>query len=285
MRAFDYQEPASVAEACELLAAAGPEGRPLAGGTDLLIQMEMGRARPATVVYLGRVPELQGIDLTDEGDLRVAAGATLREVELHPLVRERHPALHRGAAEVGSVQIRNLATLAGNLCNASPSADTSPALLAYDAVVEIAGRGGHRSVPVDQFWTGPGRTVMEPGELVTAIRLPQPPPGQRSFYRKLAVRKAMDLAMVGVCVTAAGNGSLDQVRIAVGAVAPTCRRAVEAEDLLLSGGSDHLDRALEAVLAACSPISDQRASAGYRLEMVRVLTRRALQETLGSTRH
>src|SRR5439155_15807869 len=140
---------------------------------------------------------------------------------------DRYPALNDAGAEVGSVQILNLATLAGNALNASPSADTSPALLAYDAEVEITGRSSTRSVPIGEFWTGPGRSVLQPGELITAIRLPPVPDGTRVYYRKLAVRKAMDLAMVGVCV-AAKNG---EVRIALGAVAPVCMRAAEAEAL------------------------------------------------------
>src|SRR5205823_4267751 len=152
------------------------------------------------------------------------------------------------------VQIRNLATLAGNAANASPSADTSPALLAYDAEVEIAGRGGTRSVPINEFWTGPGGSVLQPGELITAITLPPVPDGTRVFYRKLAVRKAMDLALVGVCV-AAKNGD---VRIALGAVAPVCMRATEAESLARSGGASSLDAASEAAASAASPISDQR---------------------------
>src|SRR5439155_27031491 len=131
-----------------------------------------------------RVTELQTID-EESGGLRIGGAATLRAVELHPVVRERYPALERGAAEIGSVQIRNLATLAGNLCNASPSADTSPALLAYDADVELLGsHGSSRTVPVDEFWTGPGRTVLHPGEMVASINLPAPAEGRGSLYYK-----------------------------------------------------------------------------------------------------
>src|SRR4029079_438607 len=130
-----------------------------------------------TVIYLGRIPELRQISWDPAGGLRVGAMATLRELENHPAAIEHYPALVRGAQQVGSVQIRNLATLAGNVCNASPSADTSPALLAYDAEVEIATVGSARGVPVAEFWRGPGRTVLGPGELVTAVLLPPPPAG------------------------------------------------------------------------------------------------------------
>jgi carbon-monoxide dehydrogenase medium subunit len=283
MRAFDYREPTTAAEACAMLVEAGSGGWPLCGGTDLLIQIEQERVRPETLVYLGRVAELQTID-EENGGLRIGGAATLRAVELHPVVRDRYPALERGAAEVGSVQIRNLATLAGNLCNASPSADTSPALLAYDAEVEISNSNGRRTVPVAEFWRGPGRTVLETGELVTAIRLPPPPAGLRSFYRKLAVRKAMDLAMVGVCITAAGNGRIEHVRIALGAVAPVCLRAAEAEEIVRAsdGSPAAIEAAARAAVEASAPISDHRATAGYRREMVRVLTARGLAEVLPS---
>lgn len=276
MRAFDYLEPASAGEACRMLADAGPTARPLAGGTDLLIQIEMRKVLPDTLVYLGRAEDLGRIDGEAGRGLRIGGAVTMRAIELHPVVRERYPALERACAEVGSVQIRNLATLAGNAANASPSADTSPALLAYDAEVEMTGPGGTRSVPISEFWTGPSRTVLQAGEIISAIHLPPTKPDTHVFYRKLAVRKAMDLAMVGVCV-AASNGD---VRIALGAVAPVCMRATGAEALARDGGASSIDAAAAAAAAACSPITDQRASAEYRREMVRVLTRRGLAEVL-----
>jgi carbon-monoxide dehydrogenase medium subunit len=208
--------------------------------------------------------------------------ATLRAVENHPAAREHYPALAQGAREIGSVQIRNLATLAGNLCNASPSADTAPALLAYDAVVQIRrGDGSTRTVPVHEFWTGPGATALRPDELVEAIRLPLPPAGRRAHYRKLAVRRAMDLAMVGLTVSLVpGHGAPRHVRIALGAVAPVCLRARDAEAAVERGGAAAIDQAARLAEAASSPIDDQRASARYRREMVRVLTARALRSLL-----
>src|SRR5205809_6387678 len=202
MQPFDYLEPKNAADACRMLADRGGAARVLAGGTDLIIQMEMGRHQPAAILFLGRLPELRGIRFDSRSGLTVGAMATLREIELHPAIQERYPVLARGAAEVGSVQIRNLATLGGNMCNASPSADTSPSLLVLDAQVRILGPGGERTVPITEFWTGPGRTVLTPGEIVTSVHLPVPRENTRSFYYKLAVRKAMDLAMVGIAVTA-----------------------------------------------------------------------------------
>jgi len=264
-----------------MLAEQGGRARLLAGGTDLVLQMETGRHKPEAVIYLGRIPELQVIRFDERTGLTVGALATLRELETHPRVRERYPTLARGAAEVGSVQIRNLATLGGNMCNASPSADTSPSLLVLDAQVQIQGPSGERAVPITQFWTGPGRTVLEPGEIVTRVQLPTPHAATRSFYYKLAVRKAMDLAMVGIAVTLTPrNGGFDQARIALGAVAPTALRVPAAEALVTNGAVTEavIEQAAQQAMAAAQPISDQRASAQYRREMVGALTRRALRQ-------
>jgi CO/xanthine dehydrogenase FAD-binding subunit len=281
MQPFEYLEPKTKAEACRMLEDRAGRARVLAGGTDLMIQMEAGRHCPEAVLFLGRLPELREIRFDPRDGCTISAMATLREIELHPAVQERYPVLARGAAEVGSVQIRNLATLGGNMCNASPSADTSPSLLALDAEVRILGPKAERSVPIHEFWTGPGRTVLEPGEIVTAVHLPVPHANTRSFYYKLAVRKAMDLAMVGIAVTVAPrNGSFDQVRIALSAVAPTALRATDAEALVTGQRvtDDAIQQAAQKAMEAVRPISDQRASADYRREMVRTLTLRALRQ-------
>lgn len=282
MLPFEYLEPRSVADAVRQLALYEGRARVLAGGTDLLLQMQAGRHAPAALIYAGRIPELRGIGWSSDEGLRIGAGTTLREVENDPTVRERYPALARAASEVGSVQIRNLATLAGNVVNASPSADTSPALLLHDAVVELVGAGGvSRSVPLGEFWTGPGTTALQAGELVTAIVLPPPPEGLRTFYRKLAVRKAMDLAMVGVAAgVVRSNGAITHARVALGAVAPVCLRAREAEQALLQEGPAAAARAAQLAVAATSPIDDQRASASYRRAMAQRLTGLALAQLL-----
>jgi CO/xanthine dehydrogenase FAD-binding subunit len=278
MNAFQFLEPKSVQDAARYLADYGTRARILAGGTDLMVQMETGRHTPEAVVYLGRIPELRRIAWDGAEGLTVGATATLREVENHPAVVEHFPALARGAREVGSVQIRNLGTLAGNVCNASPSADTAPALLAYDAAVEIINADGeHRVVAITDFWKGPGLTELQPGEMVASIRVPAPPAGLRSFYQKLSVRKAMDLAMAGLAVTLVPkDGGAERVRIALGAVGPTPFRARDAEAAVESGGLGAIQAAAALAEAASSPINDQRASAAYRREMVRVLTARAL---------
>jgi carbon-monoxide dehydrogenase medium subunit len=281
MHPFEYLEPTSLAEACKMLAERPGTARILAGGTDLLLQMESGRHRPEAVISVGRLPGLKSIEWDAGKGMTIGAQVTLRQIELHPVIQERYPILQRGAAEVGSVQIRNLATLAGNLCNASPSADTSPSLLALDAVVQITGASGRRELPIADFWTGPGRTALTPGEMVTAVHLPAPDRDARTFYYKLAVRKAMDLAMVGIAIAAVPrNGGISQIRIALGAVAPVCMRATDAEQRITGDRAtlSSIEDAARLAMEATSPISDQRASADYRREMVRTLTRRGIQQ-------
>jgi CO/xanthine dehydrogenase FAD-binding subunit len=281
MQPFAYLEPTTAADACRMLSERGGGARVLAGGTDLIIQMEIGRHQPEALLFLGRMPELREIRFDPRAGLTIGAMATMREIELHPAIQAHYPVLARGAAEVGSVQIRNLATLGGNMCNASPSADTSPSLLVLDAEVRILGPEGERSVPITGFWTGPGRTVLTDGEIVTSVHMPVPHENTRSFYYKLAVRKAMDLAMVGIAVTAVPrNGGFDAVRIALGAVAPIALRAEEAEALVTGRplSDETIEQAARRAVEASRPISDQRASAEYRREMVGALTRRALTE-------
>lgn len=281
MHAFEYLEPTSLSEACRMLAERPGQARLIAGGTDLLLQMEGGKYLLERVISTARIPGLDAITWDEQQGLTIGAQVTLRQIELHPVVQSRYPALQRGAAEVGSVQIRNLGTLAGNVCNASPSADTSPALLALDAVVRITGANGSRELPISEFWTGPGRTALSPDELLSAIHLPVPDANARTFYYKLAVRKAMDLAMVGVAISLVPqNGGFSNARIALGAVGPVVLRAKEAEQAITGGTitPERIAEAAQLAMAASQPISDQRASAEYRREMVATLTRRGLQQ-------
>lgn len=281
MNSFTLLEPISVAETLAALSQHAGGVRVLAGGTDLLIQIEGGRHEPQTLLSLGRVPELRRIEWDPGTGMTIGATTTLREVEVHPEIVARYPALSQGAKEVGSVQIRNLATLIGNVCNASPSADTSPALLAYDAEVLVESQGDGRVYSIGEFWKGPGQTVLRAGDLVTGVALPPPPEGQLSFYAKLAVRKAMDLAMVGVCITLvpAACGATN-VRIALGAVGPTCFRATAAEVAVERSGRAAIETAARLAAEAARPIDDQRASAAYRREMVRNLVERGLRQLL-----
>lgn len=281
MRRFDYYAPQSLSEALSILRDRGDGGRVLAGGTDLLVQMKEAGLHPSYVVSLRRVADLQGIEFDEAQGLRIGAMAGMAAIEAEPVVRERFQALFESAGLIGSVQIRNVATIGGNVCNAAPSADTAPPLLVLGALAEIAGPQGRREVPVEGFFVGPGATVLGADEILLALRLPTPPSRTGSVYRRHTARREMDIAVVGVAaaLTLDGQGErIEAARIGLGAVAPTPVRAREAEEALAGQRpSDELfARAGELAVAASRPVSDVRASAAYRRELVRVLTARCL---------
>lgn len=285
MREFDYVSPATLDDALAALRSNGGSARPLAGGTDLVIQMKESATRfpyPSSVVNLMRVPELAGIDFSDSEGLRIGAIATMSDVAESSAVRDKYTALAEGAGIVGSIQTMNLATVGGNLCNAAPSADTAPPLLAFDAICEIAGSSERHTVPLTEFFRGPGQTVVDSGELLTQIRIPAPAPRTGSAYSRHTPRKQMDIAVVGVAavVTLADNGNIEAARIALGAVAPTPVRATKAEDSLAGkpATADSFAAAAEIAAGECSPISDIRGSAEFRRHLVRVMTERMLIE-------
>ena len=274
-------QPTSLREASETIEKNGPGGYFLAGGTDLVIAIKEKGLAPRYVVDLKRIPSLGGIREQDDGSLSIGALATMREVEVSPLIRTRYPFLSQSAAEVGSIQIRNRATIGGNMANATPSADVAPALLVLDAVAAIAGADGERRVPLEEFFVGPGKTILKAGEILTAVSIPDTPPGLRGDYIKFSPREMMDLAYIGVAVALTLNGDgkrCDKVRIALGAVSPTPMRARKAEAMLRNRSltEELAERAGEEAARECKPISDVRSSAEYRREMVRVNTKRAL---------
>ena len=278
MKSFEFFEPTTLAEASRLFAA--EHAQLLAGGTDLVIGMKALTETPQSVISLQKIAGLAGIT-RDGGGVSIGAMTKVRDIELSDEIQNGYTALAEGAAEIGSIQIRNLATIGGNIAHASPAADTVAALLALDAQVDIASADGERSVPIDTFFTGPGQTVLRTGELITRFRLPNPASG--SHYIKHKIREVMDLAFIGVAAAMEmANGTITGARIGLAAVAPTPIRAREAEALL--AGKSLTDALLaeagEAAAAACSPISDLRCSAEHRREMVDVLTRRTVQEAV-----
>ena len=278
MKSFEFFEPTTLAEASRLFAA--EHAQLLAGGTDLVIGMKARTETPQSVISLQKIAGLAGITRYG-GGVSIGAMTKVRDIEVSDEIRSGYTALAEGAAEIGSIQIRNLATLGGNIAHASPAADTVAALLALDAQVDIAGANGERSVPIDALFTGPGQTVLTPGEIITRFRLPSPASG--SHYIKHKIREVMDLAFIGVAAAVdMADGTITGARIGLAAVAPTPIRAMEAEGLL--AGKSLTDALLakvgEAAAAACSPISDLRCSAEHRREMVDVLTRRTVQEAV-----
>jgi len=282
MRRFEYFEPATLGEAAALLERYQGRAQPLAGGTDLLVELKEQLRRADCVVNLKRIPGIGGLSFDARAGLRIGALATAREVETSPFVLQHYASLAQAARELGSIQVRNRATIIGNICRASPSADTLPPLIADGAQATIHGAAGERRVALETFFTGPGRTVLQPGELVTELLVPAPGPRTGKVYIKHGRRKAMELATVGVAVTLSDT----QVRIVLGAVAPTPIRAALAERLLAGKKPDAalLERAAQAAADESRPISNVRASAEYRREMVRVLTRRALERALEAVR-
>ena len=252
-----------------------------------MIFLQHGRVDADILVDLGRIPGLAGIDSLPGGGLRIGALTRLRDVERSPLIRSQYAALAESMRELAGIQIRNMATLGGNTCNASPAADTIPALMALDAVAVIASESGERRVPYTRFFVGPGRTVLASGELLTAIELPGTAPHTGSRYIKLAVRNAMDIAIVGVGVSVTLDGEhVVACRIALGAVGPTVIRADAAEAALQGKLPDEaaIQTAADAARDMARPISDQRASAAYRKKMVGVITRDALRAAVAAAR-
>jgi carbon-monoxide dehydrogenase medium subunit len=282
MRRFAYFEPSSLPEAVALLARYQGRAQPLAGGTDLLVELKEQLRQAECVVNIKKIPGIDRLSFDPQGGLRIGALVTAREIETSEVVQEKYPSLLQAVRELGSIQVRNRATIIGNVCRASPSADTLPPLIADGAVVSIHGAGGTRRVLLEEFFTGPGKTVLKPEELVTDITVPAPAPGTGKVYLKHGRRKAMELATVGVAVSL----NDPDVRIVLGAVAPTPIRARKAEDLLRGRkwNGELVKRAAQAAAEEARPIGNVRASAEYRREMVAVLTRRALQRALDSVR-
>lgn len=269
-----------------MLARYQEQARVIAGGTDLLIALKEHAERPAYVISLASIPGWRYIEYDEAQGLRIGAATTVRSVETSPIVRAKYPVLAVAAGLLASIQIRNLATVAGNICRASPSADMPPALLVLRATVKLVGSAGDRLVPLEEFFTGPGRTVLQPDELLAEIQVPPPHPQTGAVYIKHSPRRAMDLAVVGVAaLVALEGGRCVEARIALGAVAPTPRRAPAAEEILRGREPTAvcIEDAARAAAELASPISDLRGTAKYRRQMVHVLTRRALDGALAQT--
>ncbi len=283
MQPFDYIIPKDYQEASEFLAAGNGSVRALGGGTDLIIRIRGGSIRPERVIDLKGLPGMREIRVSDDGWLVIGAACTMNQVGLHPLVVEHYGVLAEGCNSVASYQLRNRATVGGNCCNASPAADTAPALLCLDAVAEIFGPGGLRRVPVGGFFTGPGRTILQRGEFLSSIHLPPITGRSAGAYNKLGRTRLGDISLVSVavhCHLAAGGAAW---RIAIGAAGPIPLRAPGAEAALVQDTSaEGIARAADLAAAAARPIDDIRGSAAYRRAMVRVQARRGIERVLAA---
>ena len=276
MKAFEHYAPDSVEELLELLKSK-PNAKLIAGGTDLLLQMKEGTAQPETVVSLKNVEELGGFSVSKNG-YRLGTGMTLRRITRSNELTQNFPGLIYAAGVVASEQIRSLATLGGNICNASPSADMVPPLIALDALVQLVSSQGQRDIPLAEFFKGPGESVLKSGEILHSIFLPQP--SGSMIYSKHAPRKYMDLAVVGVAVRLAKkHGKINEARVALGAVGPVPFRAEKTEALLAGQTltTELMREAGEMAAGECVPIDDIRGSAWYRKRMVKVHVRRNLE--------
>ena len=281
MHTFAYARPASLEEAVALLAEHGPDARVLAGGTDLVIRLRDGSARPRLVVDVKGVPELApGIRAGSDGALVIGATTVMTDIAADPLVRRNAPALAEAAAVVGSVQIRNRATLAGNICNASPAADTAPALLVHDATVVAIGPGGTRRIPLDEFFVRSGVTTLARGEIVTAIEIPAPASRITSAHQRRTRRRGHDLASVTLCC---GVDDAGVTRVAFGSVGPRPVLRLDTAGVLAdpSASPEARAAAFETIFTDARPSArSMRAGPEYRVAMLRVLGRRALATAL-----
>jgi len=281
---LNYWEPGNLLEAVSILANLGDQVRPLAGGTDLLVKMKKGPINWRGIVNIKGLTELKGINY--EG-LTITIGALTQISSLieNPLVRIHFPVLVEAARSLGTPQVRNLATIGGNLCNASPAADVALVLLMYEARLLIIGPSGSRKVPVQEFYVGPSQTVLQQGELLTAIEMDLPPLNSKGVFYKHGKRKSHEIALVNVAVLLTPQPGTKQIRarIAVGAVASTPLRIKDAEDSLTDSLAtlSAFEQAAELAKQAVNPIDDVRSTASYRKQMVGVLTRRALVEAWG----
>ena len=276
---FRLDRPRTMEEAFDLLARYGPRARLLAGGTDLLVQVRAGKVAPECVIDLKKIGTLRSDIVQTDSFLEIGALALLSDIAGDPRVLEFFPALAEAVATVGSIQIRNRATLPGNICNASPAADTLPALLVHEATVSLQGRSAKRTVPLSDFFLGPGRTVRHDDEIVTSVRLPLPKGREGTAFERLTRRRGVDLATINLCCRVEQSGV---TRFAFGAVGPRPVVAADPSGKLAQPGleAEERDRRIRELVKETSPISDVRASREYRAAMLLVLSRRALERAL-----
>jgi carbon-monoxide dehydrogenase medium subunit len=281
---FVHHRPQKLAELLELLAAYGSSAKIVAGGTDLLIKMRAGVASPDHLVSINNIKELRSVSYDDANGLVIGGAASITDVGQHPDVRKHYPGLTYACDVMATVQVRNMATVSGNLANAAPSADTAAPLLVHDAELLLTQKGGKRQVKLSEFFTGPGMTVIEPQEVIESIRVPPPPERCGSSYMRLSARSKVDIVAVSVAslLTLSASGVIDTARISLAAVAPTPLLVHEASDMLVGQkpSEELFAKVAATVKQASKPIDDVRATAAYRRGMVEVLTRRVLADSL-----
>jgi carbon-monoxide dehydrogenase medium subunit len=283
MENFEYFEPRTLKEAVGLLVKYKGGARLLAGGTDLMIEMKGGYVKPKYMINLKKIKGLDKISFSKKEGLRIGALVTWSTLLSSKPIHQYYPILRETASLIGCPQIRNIGTIGGNICHASPSADSAPALMIYEAQCVVAGPGRERIIPIEEIFAGVQKISLKQGEILTGFHIPTPETESKGCYLKFSPRKAMDLPIVGVGVLVrTSNGTFQDVRIALGAVAPTPIRAKKAERFL-SGKTiddDTIRKAAEEAANESKPITDMRASREYRLGLVKELTYRAIKQSI-----
>jgi carbon-monoxide dehydrogenase medium subunit len=288
MHAFEYEAPTTLRDAVARLAGHNGAARPLAGGTDLIDQMRVGRLAPRVLVDVKKIAELNVLAV-DAAGLHIGAAVPCYRIYQHPAVVDQYTALADSCRIIGGIQIQSRASIGGNLCNSGPAADSTPSLIALCGVCVIAGPKGTREVPVEAFCTGPGKNVLQPGELLVEVRFPPRPKNGGSHYRRLIPRNEMDIAVVGVGAAVeldAGKQKFVSARIALGAVAPTPLYAKAAGDLLAGRPVDDesIKQAARAAQQIVSPITDMRGTKEYRVHVTGILVERVLKAAVERAR-
>ena len=280
---FDFHEPKTVEEACQLLSEYGKKARPIAGGTDLMVNMKKKVVSPEHLVSLSRIDVLKSLAKA-EGVLKIGACFTVADLIENQTVKETVSALKAGASALGSPLVRNLATIGGNLGSARPAADLPPSLMVYGATLVLKSNQGERSIPIGGFFKGPGATECRPDEFIVEIHIPVPPQAAGAGYINLGVRKAQDCNIVNVAsyISLDANGVIETARVAMGCVGPTHLFSEGAAKVLVGERPDAklFEKAAEAAQKDCMPITDFRGSAEYKRAMVGTLTRRTLRIAL-----
>lgn len=280
---FDYIKPETLSQACEFLAGHASEARPLMGGTDIFVRMRDGFWNDKFLVDVKGFDGMRDISFDPSVGLTIGAAVNMNRVIVNPEVREHYWVLVESAKSVASYQLRNRATIVGNICNASPAGDAIGACLLLDAVLNVCGVDGWRKEPLESFFSGPGETKLKPGDIVISVQFPIPPPGLFGTYIKLGRNNASDLAIVGVTAIGYPDDGLKsgyRFKLALASVAPVPLVVQAVEELLAKQPVTEATfvEAAEAAMAACTPIDDVRASARYRKLMVRNLSLKALKE-------
>jgi carbon-monoxide dehydrogenase medium subunit len=289
MQPIEYVVPGTIDEAVSALASGGATARVLAGGTDVIIQAREGRKDVRVMVDVKRIAETGELRLNADGSLRIGASVPCARIYADAEVRRRFPALIDSASLIGGIQIQSRASLGGNLCNASPAADSIPTLIALGATCEIAGPNGRRTLPVEQMCTGPGQSALQPGELLVALTLPAPAANSGAAFERFIPRNEMDIAVTNAAasvVLSADGSRFESARIAVGAVAPTPLLVGTAGEALAGQpvGDEAIAQAAAAATAAANPITDMRGSAAQRKHLAGVLTGRVLRKAIERAR-